>query len=415
MGREGHLHREVASDISIYRSPYSLCLYAAAIISRVALMLYAEWQDANMLVKYTDIDYVVFSDAARFVTQGSSPYQRATYRYTPLLAWILTPNVYIHPAWGKVLFCISDILIGLIVQSILHRLIPHTKGREEERNLTILKYTALWLLNPVIINVSTRGNAESLISLFVMASLHYIMEDRLTIGAVLFGLSVHLKIYPILYGLPFYFYIENGRGKGLFSANRVRFFLYSALTFILTTAAMYIIYGKEFLDETYLYHITRKDIRHSFSVYFYSLYLDSNEPTGGPAALVPFLPQLFVSLLLFTWRYHRDIQFCLFLQTFAFVTFNKVCTVQYFVWYFCFLPVVLPFSSLSLKRLLSLLAVWFLSQGVWLWYAYRLEFLGEQTFLQIWMAGVLFFGVNILILCQFISHHNLTTQKMKSR
>lgn len=115
-------------------------------------------------------------------------------------AWILTPNVYIHPAWGKVLFCISDILIGLIVQSILHRLIPHTKvissphlflmsfeGREEERNLTILKYTALWLLNPVIINVSTRGNAESLISLFVMASLHYIMEDRLTIGAVLYG------------------------------------------------------------------------------------------------------------------------------------------------------------------------------------------------------------------------------------
>jgi phosphatidylinositol glycan class M len=36
-------------------------------VLRIALILYSEWHDAHSVVKYTDVDYRVFSDAARFI------------------------------------------------------------------------------------------------------------------------------------------------------------------------------------------------------------------------------------------------------------------------------------------------------------------------------------------------------------
>ena len=43
----------------------------ASILLRVTLILYSEWHDARSLVKYTDVDYRVFSDAARFLVYPS--------------------------------------------------------------------------------------------------------------------------------------------------------------------------------------------------------------------------------------------------------------------------------------------------------------------------------------------------------
>ena len=65
-------------------------------------------------VKFTDIDYNVFSDAAKFMQAGESPYARATYRYTPILAWLLIPNQYLAN-WGKIVFSAGDILAGWLM------------------------------------------------------------------------------------------------------------------------------------------------------------------------------------------------------------------------------------------------------------------------------------------------------------
>jgi len=49
------------------------CLFIAGVV-RLLLYVYGLWQDAAMAVKYTDIDYIVFTDAARFMTQVGDVY-----------------------------------------------------------------------------------------------------------------------------------------------------------------------------------------------------------------------------------------------------------------------------------------------------------------------------------------------------
>ncbi len=56
--RSLHLNRSVPSFTTI--------LVISSLL-RVGLILYSEWHDAHSVVKYTDIDYRVFSDATRFV------------------------------------------------------------------------------------------------------------------------------------------------------------------------------------------------------------------------------------------------------------------------------------------------------------------------------------------------------------
>ena len=93
-------------------------------------------------------------------------------------------------------------------------------------------------------------------------------------------------------------------------------------------------YGFDFLEHTYLYHVTRRDVKHNFSVYFYMMYLVENSPQAWLLGLLAFVPQL-VMVVSLGIRFYEDISFCCFVQTFAFVAFNKVCTSQVRYWSWC--------------------------------------------------------------------------------
>ena len=253
---------------------------------RIGLMLFAEYQDYYYNLKYTDLDYVVYTDAAKYVLEGGSPYDRHTYRYTPLLAYMMIPCELFYSNFGKCLFIVFDILAGYLIQKILNTACPQLSSA------VVNTLTATWFFNPIIFNVSTRGNADTLISYLVLLTLYLLLKQRYILAALAFGTAVHFKIYPIIYALPMYLFIDHKTAKGIkgfFGKNRLQFAFISAAVFILSVAFFYAKYGWVFLYETYLYHFIRKDNRHNFSVYFYYIYLNFESVSKLMAALA-FIP-----------------------------------------------------------------------------------------------------------------------------
>ena len=75
---------------------------------------------------------------------------------------------------------------------------------------------------------------------------------------------------------------------------------------------------------------------------------------------------------------------------------------QYFVW---FIPLLIPILSrlqLSPLKTTALVGAWVAAQALWLYMAFRLEFLGEAVHLGLWAAGLALLVTSTWILGQML-------------
>ena len=180
--------------------------FILAFLLRFVLFAYGIWQDANFALKYTDIDYYVYTDAAAHVAKGETPFMRATYRYTPVLAYLLWPtHVPLLFSLGK--FCyFADLCIGFLLYKILIR--------EAYQQSCIKIVTFGWLFNPISFTISTRGNADSLVGLLCLLTIYLLMQKRVVAGALVYGFVAHFK-YPIVYVPAILVFLDQTSYRGL--------------------------------------------------------------------------------------------------------------------------------------------------------------------------------------------------------
>jgi phosphatidylinositol glycan class M len=353
----------------------------------------------------------------------------------------------------QALFAAADIAVAALIWRL-----GQLQGASEGR----CRWGALlWLYNPFTVTISTRGSCDSLVTVLLLAALLLLLRGRRLAPALLYGLAVHARIYPIVYAPAIVLFLARQRlqqqqqqqGVGSSSSSRavgrwvaavlregLAFGCASGGTFLALGAAFYRLYGHTFLQEAFLHHLTRRDPRHNFSPHFYPTYLtfmrwpeagssgssscaaaagaggggwQQEQPVqllgcwlpqqtpdvGGPLAA---LPQAGL-LLVLAATLHARLPLCWLLTTWAFVALNRVSTAQYFVWFFGLLPAVLQHVAWPLPRKLVVAgAVWAAAQLHWLAWAYLLEFQGQGVHLMLWGASTAFLAANALCMCALI-------------
>ena len=275
---------------------------------------------------------------------------------------------------------------------------------------------------------------------------------RPALAGVAHGVGIHNKLYPLIYTVSYmaHFSLKERReagwpevmpplppatsdstGGGLYpfpwsrprrllrlvslwaqrlflSPASIAFLLASALSFSILTSAAVLIYGRVALEEGVLYHLSRVDHRHNYSMFWYWIYLARGRAataayaSGGSSAAVAllgklalFLPQASLILYASLGVAPFDLPLALFCQTFLFVAHNRVVTAQYFVWYLCLLPLCSEGVRWGSRRTVRALVGLGGSVVLWLGMAYQLEMRGRAVHRWVWAASVAFFAANV--------------------
>jgi phosphatidylinositol glycan class M len=262
------------------RTNHLILLSSLAI--QLALLAYAAHVDANPVggLKYTDVDWRVVYDGimhtahprAGEVAEGplalwlaergvriGSPYHRGTFRYTPLLVLVLSPAL-VAPVLGRLVL----VALTLALPSLLLA----------DPAVPFWTTHLLWTLNPIVLNITTRGSPEALACLLTAALVVFLRRAGLgslsskalrnpkstnantnakpampaesresakweAAAAVVLALAASYKIYPVIY-VPA-IWTALARRHGWFGARVWRFGLIAGGTAVGVNAALWLV------------------------------------------------------------------------------------------------------------------------------------------------------------------------------
>ena len=161
--------RNLTANTNYTCCSFHMKIYGLSIVIRVVLLSLGCYIDTlQEPVKYTDIDYTVYTQAGIHLLHGKSPYEQETYRYSPILAIFMMPNSTI--IWfGKLLFCIADVHVVQIFDELLQNVADGVLAKERSRAHKFRGYICfLWSVNPFSSNIASRGSSDSISNILLL-------------------------------------------------------------------------------------------------------------------------------------------------------------------------------------------------------------------------------------------------------
>lgn len=146
-----------------------------------------------------------------------------------MLAVLLSP-IHVLPAplgpvFGKLLF---SFVSSFTIPNLVRRLAA-AEGHAASPAWLI---HGIWTLNPIILNINTRGSSEALLVVLVLGALVALREERWRRCAVLWGVAVHWKLYPVIYASSILVVLHRADGGVFWTRRKIAFGLWSVGTMV---------------------------------------------------------------------------------------------------------------------------------------------------------------------------------------
>lgn len=137
------------------------------------------------------------------------------------------------PIFGKLLF---SFVSSFTIPNLLVRL-----ATAEGQASTTWLIHGIWTLNPMILNINTRGSSEALLVGLVLGALVALGEGRMRACAVLWATSIHWKLYPVIYASSIFVVLHRMDSGVLWTRRKVEFAAWSVGTMVASSGVCWLV------------------------------------------------------------------------------------------------------------------------------------------------------------------------------
>ncbi|MFW9843614.1 MAG: glycosyltransferase 87 family protein, partial [Candidatus Thorarchaeota archaeon] len=175
------------------------------------------------MTHHISLDALWYVDFGKFMHMGVVPYTGFYFPYPPVFAYIIYVITSIFQ--GVIGFRLFSIAMDIAVLFAIWKLV-HREVGPKWASTAVMAYTFL----PIsIIESGWNGHFEPLVSLLLLISLWFLINDKYSMSGIFLGLSIATKIYPLVIFPILFAYIKGWKNRLWFT---ISVGVSGALTFV---------------------------------------------------------------------------------------------------------------------------------------------------------------------------------------